>query len=182
LLLALEAGTDIFDALDDIRPVHPSNNTFPGEVFLHLAARAMAEGGVSSATPISEAGLIEAHLPECEFRGRDNHKIRYALLAAAAIHAGVEVDLLDEVVDWATDGLLELRRVRRRRLDPRRGRVPRDGSRRPEPTHPRTRPPARQLTARARVRWQCPPHPVLQSARTSESRNRSLQSSRPSSR
>ena len=63
----------------------------------------MAEGGVSPATPISEAGLIEAHLPECEFRGRDNHKIRYALLAAAAIHGGVEVDLLDEVVDWATD-------------------------------------------------------------------------------
>jgi len=63
----------------------------------------MAEGGVSPATPISEAGLIEAHLPECEFRGRDNHKIRYALLAAAAIHGGVEVDLLDEVVHWATD-------------------------------------------------------------------------------
>jgi hypothetical protein len=36
-------------------------------------------------------------------RGRDNHKIRYALLAAAAIHGGVEVDLLDEVVAWATD-------------------------------------------------------------------------------
>ena len=103
LLLALEAGTDIIDALDDIRPLHPTNDTFPGEVFLQLAARAMAEGEVSPATPISETGLIDAHLPECEFRGRDNHKIRYALLAAAAIHGGVEVDLLDEVVHWATD-------------------------------------------------------------------------------
>ena len=86
LLLALEAGTDIIDALDDISPLHPTNDTFPGEVFLQLAARAMAEGEVSPATPISETGLIDAHLPECEFRGRDNHKIRYALLAAAAIH------------------------------------------------------------------------------------------------
>jgi hypothetical protein len=103
LLLALEAGTDIFDALDDIRPLHPRRDTFPGEVFLGLAARAMAEGGVSPATPISEAGLVDARLPECVFPGRDDHKIRYAPLAAAAIHGGVEVDLLEEVVHWGTD-------------------------------------------------------------------------------
>ena len=103
LLRAMQADDDIFDALDDIGPLHPKNNTFPGELFLALAAQALAEGGVSPAQPIGEAGLIETHLPECEFKGRDNHKIRYAILAAAAIHGGVQPDLLEEVVYWATD-------------------------------------------------------------------------------
>jgi hypothetical protein len=47
--------------------------------------------------------LVDSYLPECRFHGQDNRKIRYALLAVAATHGGVEVDLLDEVVYWATD-------------------------------------------------------------------------------
>ncbi len=43
LLDALETGSDIFDDLDQIRSLHPRNNTFPGEVFMGLAARALAE-------------------------------------------------------------------------------------------------------------------------------------------
>jgi hypothetical protein len=89
--------------LDDIRPLHPKNNTFPGEVFLRLAADALAAGAVSRVSPIDAEGLVEAHLPECEFRGRDNHKIRYSVIAAAALHGGVEVDLLEEVAYWGTD-------------------------------------------------------------------------------
>jgi len=42
LLDALETGSDIFDDLDQIRSLHPRNNTFPGEVFMGLAARALA--------------------------------------------------------------------------------------------------------------------------------------------
>ena len=103
LLQAVETGTDIFEALDDIRPLHPRNNTFPGEVFLALAAVALAEGGVSPDRPIDAEGLVEAYLPECEFRGRDSRKMRYAVLAAAAIHGGVQVDLLEEVAYWASD-------------------------------------------------------------------------------
>ena len=103
LLGALETGGDVFDALDDIRPLHPKNNTFPGEVFLGLAADALAEGGVDRRNPIDAEGLVRAHLPECDFRGRDNRKIRYAIMAAAAIHGGVEVDLLEEVAYWASD-------------------------------------------------------------------------------
>ena len=103
LLAALEAGEDIFDALDEVRPLHPRDNTFPGEVFVALAADALAEGGVSRDRPISEEGLVERYLPECEFRGRDNRKIRYAVMAAAAVHGGVELDLLEEVAYWATD-------------------------------------------------------------------------------
>ena len=72
-------------------------------MFVALAADALAEGGVSRDRPISEEGLVERYLPECRFRGRDNRKIRYAVMAAAAVHGGVELDLLEEVAYWATD-------------------------------------------------------------------------------
>ena len=103
LLAAVETGGDIFDALDEIRPLHPKNNTFPGEVFMRVAADALALGDVSPVQPILSEGLVDRYLPECEFRGRNNRKIRYALMAVPATHGGVEVDLLDEVINWETD-------------------------------------------------------------------------------
>ena len=103
LLGAVEAGADIFDALAEIRPLHPKNDTFPGEVFMRLAADALSVGGVSAERPMAGEGLFERYLPECRFRGGDNRKIRYAVMAAAATHGGVEVDLLDEVAYWETD-------------------------------------------------------------------------------
>ncbi len=103
LLRAVETGEDIFDAFDEVRPLHPRDNTFPGEVFVALAADALAEGGVSRDRPVSEEGLVERYLPECQFRGRDNRKIRYAVMVAAAVHGGIELDLLEEVAYWATD-------------------------------------------------------------------------------
>jgi len=48
-------------------------------------------------------GLREGFLPECTFRGRQNAKLRYAVLAAAAVHGGTEPDLLDEVASWQAD-------------------------------------------------------------------------------
>ena len=42
-------------------------------------------------------------MPECTFRGRENTKLQYAVLAAAALHGGTEPDLLDEVAWWQTD-------------------------------------------------------------------------------
>ncbi len=103
LLGAVETGGDIFAALDEVGPLHPKDNTFPGEVFVALAADALAEGGVSRDRPVSEEGLVKRYLPEGQFRGRDNRKIRYAVMAAAAVHGGVELDLLEEVAYWATD-------------------------------------------------------------------------------
>jgi hypothetical protein len=103
LIEAVETGSDIFDAFDKIRPLHPKNNTFPGEVFMRLAADALVLGAVSSEKPMRIEGMVDRYLSECRFRGRDNRKIRYALLAVAATHGGVEVDLLDEVVYWETD-------------------------------------------------------------------------------
>jgi hypothetical protein len=47
--------------------------------------------------------LRERFLRECAFRGRENKKFQYAVLAAAALHGGTEPDLLDEVARWETD-------------------------------------------------------------------------------
>jgi hypothetical protein len=37
LLGGLARDADIFDLVTELAPLHPRNNTFPGEVFLHLA-------------------------------------------------------------------------------------------------------------------------------------------------
>jgi hypothetical protein len=100
---AVESSGDIFDALDEIRPLHPNNDTFPGEVFVRVAADALRLGGVCIDQSMPSEGLVDRYLPECRFRGRENRKIRYALLAVAATNGGVELDLLDEVVYWETD-------------------------------------------------------------------------------
>jgi hypothetical protein len=53
--------------------------------------------------PAALEGLRERFLPECTFRGRQNTKLRYAVLAAAALHGGTEPDPLDEVTWWQAD-------------------------------------------------------------------------------
>ena len=57
----------------------------------------------SRADPLPLAGLRERFLPESTFRGRQNTKLQYAMLAAAALNGGTEPDLLDEVAWWQTD-------------------------------------------------------------------------------
>ena len=47
--------------------------------------------------------MRERFLPECAFRGRDKHKLQFAVLAVAALRGGAEPDLLDEVAWWQTD-------------------------------------------------------------------------------
>ena len=42
----------------------------------------------SRAGPLPLEGVRERFLPECTFRGRHNTKLRYAALAAAALHGG----------------------------------------------------------------------------------------------
>jgi hypothetical protein len=39
--LARKPNADIFEILSELAPQHPRNDTFPGEVFLHLAADAL---------------------------------------------------------------------------------------------------------------------------------------------
>ena len=68
-----------------------------------LAADALEITGVTRGDPIQYNGLREAYLPECQFRGRENRKIQYALLSSASVRAGLEPDLLDEVIWWHAD-------------------------------------------------------------------------------
>jgi hypothetical protein len=103
LLDGLARDADIFEVLSGLAPLHPRNDTFPGEVFLRLAADALEWCGASRAEPLPLEGLRERFLPECAFRGRQNAKLRYAVLAAAGVHGGTEPDLLDEVASWQTD-------------------------------------------------------------------------------
>jgi hypothetical protein len=103
LLDGLAHDVDIFELVSELVPLHPRDNTFPGEVFLRLAADALDWCGASRADPLPLEGLRERFLPECAFRGRQNKKFQYAVLAAAALHGGTDPDLLDEVAWWQTD-------------------------------------------------------------------------------
>jgi hypothetical protein len=103
LLDGLAGDADLSEVLSELAPLHPRNDTFPGEVFLHLAGDALEWCGASRAEPLPLEGLRERFLPEATFRGRQNAKFQYAVLAAASIHGGTEPDLLDEVAFWQAD-------------------------------------------------------------------------------
>ena len=103
LLDGLARDVGIFELVSELAPLHPRDNTFPGEVFLRLAADALDWCGASRADPLPLEGLRERFLPECTFRGRQNKELQYAVLAAAALQGGTEPDLLDEVAWWQAD-------------------------------------------------------------------------------
>jgi hypothetical protein len=105
LLDGLARDADIFELVSELAPLHPRDDTFPGEVFLRLAADALNWCGASRADPLPLEGLRERFLRECTFRGRENKKLQYAVLAAAALHGGTEPDLLDEVAWWQAGDL-----------------------------------------------------------------------------
>ena len=103
LLDGLARDADIFQLVTDLARLHPRDNTFPGEVFLSVAADALDWCGASRDHSLSLEGLRERFLPEAALRGRQNAKLQYAVLAAAALHGGAEPDLLEEVTWWQTD-------------------------------------------------------------------------------
>jgi hypothetical protein len=103
LLDGLARDIDIFELESELAALHPRDNTFPGEVFLRLAADALDWCRASRSDPLPLEGLRERFLPECTFRGRQYKKLRYAVVAAAALHGGTDRDLLDEVVWWQID-------------------------------------------------------------------------------
>src|SRR5262245_903191 len=67
LLDGLTRDADIFDLADELAPLHPRNNTFPGEVFLHLAAdaRLVRRQPHRPAVPGADPGPLPAgvHVP-----------------------------------------------------------------------------------------------------------------------
>ena len=107
VLDGLARDADLFELVTELAPLHPGNNTFPGEVFLHLAADVLDWCGASRQQPLVLEGIQERFLPECTFRGQENRKLQYAVLVAAALHGDTEPDLLDEVAWWQTDDFWE---------------------------------------------------------------------------
>jgi hypothetical protein len=103
LLDGMARDTEVSELVGELAPLHPRDNTFPGEILLHVAADALDWCGASSADPLALEGISERFLPECAFRGRQNKKLQFAVLAAAALRGGAEPDLLDEVAWWQTD-------------------------------------------------------------------------------
>lgn len=87
----------MFELTASVADLHPKHNTFPGEVFMELAADATRND------PIPYEGLRETYLSECEFRGKNNRRIQYAILTSASVRGGLEPDLLDEVGWWPAD-------------------------------------------------------------------------------
>jgi hypothetical protein len=106
VLLGLAEGVDLDSITERLGVLHPSNNTFPAEVLLDLAAEAIAASGATPAEPIEYEGIRERYLPEYEFRGKSQqHKSDYALTAAAMIRAGIYPDLLDEGYWWGIEDM-----------------------------------------------------------------------------
>ena len=103
LLDGLARGTEVAALAAELAALHPRNNTFPGEVFLCVAADVLDWCEASRADPLALEGMRERLLPECALRGRQNSKLQFAILAAAALRGGTEPDLLGEVAWWQTD-------------------------------------------------------------------------------
>ena len=105
-LSGIAGESDPVDLASNLQPLHPKNNTFPGEVLLGLAADAIELSGATRENPIGYEGIRDRYLPELVFKGKSQHrKSHFALRAAAMIRAGVEPDLLDEVIWWDSDDL-----------------------------------------------------------------------------
>jgi len=104
-LAGVARGVELGPLLQELEALHPRNNTFPGEVLLELAADALDEAGATRDRPLDYEGIRERYLPECKFRRSDHRKSHYALGAAAMLRAGVQPDLLGEVIWWNSDDL-----------------------------------------------------------------------------
>jgi hypothetical protein len=103
-LSGIGSGSDLGELRLELYPLHPKHNTFPGEVFLELAADAIEEAGASRDEPIEFEGIRERYLPECTAHTKAQHQhSKYALRAAAMLRAGVDPGLLDEVIWWQSD-------------------------------------------------------------------------------
>ena len=99
-LVGLGRGDDANQLVADIADLHMQHNTFPGEVFLELAADALAVAGVEREPGVVYRELLSTHLPEGRVRGKEHRRIQYSVLTAYAVHGGLEPDLLDEVTYW----------------------------------------------------------------------------------
>ena len=103
LLDGLARDADIVHLVSELALLHPRNNTFPGEVFLHLAADALNWCGASRADPLPLEGLGERFLARVHLSRPANHEAPVRGAGRSSPPGGTEPDLLDEVAWWQTD-------------------------------------------------------------------------------
>ena len=103
LLSGLARGDDLYQLAAALEGLPPSGNTFPGEVFMRLSVKALELAGAGPDTPIPYDGLIENYLAEHTFKEKQNRKIQFVILGAAALRGGIEPDLLGEIYWWRSD-------------------------------------------------------------------------------
>jgi len=70
LLSALARGDDPMDVARELSPLHPKNDTFPGELFLSMAVDVIDIGSFTREDPLDYENLSARLLPELELRGR----------------------------------------------------------------------------------------------------------------
>ena len=63
LLDGLARDADILELVSELAPLHPRDNTLPGEVFLHLAADACGAGRPAARAFPSRAGRLDDAVP-----------------------------------------------------------------------------------------------------------------------
>lgn len=105
-LSGLGSGHDLGAIGRLIEPLHPSHNTFPGEVFLELAADAIEIAGASRHHPIAMEELAKRFLPDRRSASKEHRfKLDFSLRAGAMIRGGVQPDLLEDAAWWRADDL-----------------------------------------------------------------------------
>ena len=72
-LSGLARGSDLGDIAAQLAPLHPRNNTFPGELLLDLAAAALDVAGASRESPLEFEGIRERYLPEAVAHTKAQH-------------------------------------------------------------------------------------------------------------
>jgi hypothetical protein len=103
-LSGIAGGLELGEVAARLAPLHPKNDTFPGEVLVELAADAIEESGATREHPLEFEGIRKRHPPEDRAHTRaQHHKAEYALRAAAMVRGGVDPGLVDEVSWWRTD-------------------------------------------------------------------------------
>ena len=100
VLLGLARDDDANQLSAEIADLHVRHNTFPGEVFMELAADALEAAGSERESAVAYRELLATHLPEVTFKGKEHRRIQYAVLTPFAVRGGLEPDLLDEVTYW----------------------------------------------------------------------------------
>jgi hypothetical protein len=87
LLDGLARDSDLSELAGELAPLHPRDDTFPGEVLLQVAADVLDWCGASRSDPLALGGMGERLLPELALRGKQNKKLQYSILAAAGCAA-----------------------------------------------------------------------------------------------